>query len=156
MPGAGAIPPVAAHPADGRAGQALRAARGLEGLLIRQMLVAMERAQLEHGLFGSGPGSGTMATTFELLVSEALARRAPLGLARQIADQLAGAPGRSARVADLAGPSPAELAPPAVRQGLNAYGSSRYGGSSSSAIGRKDRWTPADLPEAPDGGGEKE
>lgn len=155
MAGIASIPASVASRATERVEEARRAARGLEGLLIRQMLVAMERAQLEHGLFGQGPGSGTMATTFELLVSEALADRAPLGLARQIAGQLSGSHEVLARVEDLAAPTPAETIPAAVRHGANAYGSIRHTSSSSSAIGRKDRWTPAYPPEVPGGGGKK-
>ncbi len=65
------------------------AARGLEGALLREMLTAMERAQLEDGLFGKGPGSGAIQSAFELLLTEALGESEPFGVADRIADQLA-------------------------------------------------------------------
>ncbi|GAB4368072.1 MAG: hypothetical protein Kow0062_01010 [Acidobacteriota bacterium] len=149
MDGVSAVPPAAA----GRE-EALRAARGLEAVLIRQVLAAMERAQLEHGLFGQGPGTGTMATTFELLVSEALAERAPLGLADRIVDQLAGDGSRRRTIEALVREIPAgELEVPA-RRGANAYETLRHADSSFPAIGRKGRWTPMHGRASPGGGGE--
>ncbi len=69
------------------------AARGLEAALLREMLTAMERAQLEDGLFGKGPGSGAIQSTFELLLTEALGETEPFGIADRVADQLAGPAG---------------------------------------------------------------
>ncbi len=133
---------------------ALRAARGLEAILIRQMLAAMERAQLEDGLFGRGPGTGTMATTFELLVSEALAEDAPLGLARQVVEQLAGDTAGRTAVEALAGSLPVTDLPVQARHGLNAYETMRQRDSSSSPVGRKDRWPPTHRPATEGDGGE--
>ena len=65
-----------------------KAARGLEAGLLRQMLRAMEKAQLEDGLLGGGAEGKTRAAAFELMLSEMLAEREPLGLAKQIAEQL--------------------------------------------------------------------
>ncbi|RMG47390.1 MAG: hypothetical protein D6718_03685 [Acidobacteria bacterium] len=69
-----------------------RAARGLEAVLLRQMLAAMERAQLEEGLFGRSAGAGARQTTFEILLTEALAEAEPLGLAPRVAEELLGPP----------------------------------------------------------------
>jgi len=66
------------------------AARGLEAVLLRQMLAAMEKAQLESGLFGTSPGSGALGTAFDLMLTEALGESAPLGLASQLASNLEG------------------------------------------------------------------
>ena len=152
MPGSGpgALGPVTPT----RQEDALRAARGLEAILVRQMLAAMERAQLEDGLFGKGPGTGTMATTFELLVSEALVEDAPLGLARQVAEQLVGDAGGRATVEALAGSIPVTDLPVQVRHGLNAYETMRQRDSSSSRVGRKDQWPPTHRPAADGDGGE--
>lgn len=65
------------------------AARGIEAALIRQMLRAMEKAQLENGLFGGSSAGKTRGTAFELMLSEALAENEPFGLAGQIEQQLA-------------------------------------------------------------------
>ncbi len=65
-----------------------KAAQGLEAGLLRQMLRAMEKAQLEGGLFGAGAEGKTRAAAFELMLSEMLAEREPLGLAEQIAEQI--------------------------------------------------------------------
>lgn len=64
------------------------AARGIEAALIRQMLRAMEKAQLENGLFGGSSAGKTRGTAFELMLSEALAESEPFGLAAQIERQL--------------------------------------------------------------------
>ncbi|UCF66052.1 MAG: hypothetical protein JSV80_09590 [Acidobacteriota bacterium] len=70
--------------------QAVRqAARGFEAMLLHQMLTAMQRAQLENGLLGSGTGAGARQTAFELLLTEALAESEPLGLAGRLAEELA-------------------------------------------------------------------
>ncbi len=82
------------------------AARGLEAVLLRQLISSMERAQLEGGFFGRSAGSGARQTTFELLLSRALAESEPLGLAEKIAEQLVpGGDGgeRLRRAAALAG-----------------------------------------------------
>lgn len=82
--------PASAAPADRDAIR--RAAIGLEAALFHQMLEAMEKAQLDEGFFGQGAAAGTQQTQFELLLSQALAERGPLGLADQIADQLSRRP----------------------------------------------------------------
>lgn len=64
------------------------AARGFEALLLRQMLQAMQKAQLESGLFGKSAGSGTRQAAFDLMLTEALAETEPLGLAEQIQGEL--------------------------------------------------------------------
>ena len=64
------------------------AARGLEAVLLHQLISAMEKAQLDGGFFGKSAGAGARQTTFELLLSRALAENEPLGLAEKIAEQL--------------------------------------------------------------------
>lgn len=94
--GIGPVGAAAAGAAAARAAEEARethaairdAARGLEGALLREMFTAMERAQLEEGLFGKGPGSGAIQSTFELLLTEALGESEPFGVAEQIAAQL--------------------------------------------------------------------
>ncbi|MDQ7007266.1 MAG: hypothetical protein Q9Q40_08540 [Acidobacteriota bacterium] len=83
-----------------------KAARGLEAGLLRQMLRAMEKAQLEDGLFGGGAEGKTRAAAFELMLSEMLAEREPLGLAEQIAEQLEREEGGAAALGSLRDPSP--------------------------------------------------
>ncbi len=89
--------------------QVREAARGLEAVLLRQLISSMEKAQLDGGFFGRSAGSGARQTTFELLLSQALAENEPLGLAEKIAEQLA--PGEDAggslrQAAALAGEVP--------------------------------------------------
>ncbi len=77
--------------ADGAAEtQAIRkAARGFEAMLLRELMSAMEKAQLEEGgFFGASSGFAAHQTTMELYLTEALAEREPLGLADDIARQL--------------------------------------------------------------------
>ena len=74
---------------DSEQSEAIRkAARGLEAVLIREWVGAMERAQLESGMLGKGTGSGTRSTTFHLMLSDALAAEEPFGVANQIAEEL--------------------------------------------------------------------
>ena len=74
-----------------------KAAAGLEEVLIKQTLETMAKAQLENaGFFGQGSAAGTEETQFEMLLSRALAEKTPLGLADQLADQLAGRQGLDA------------------------------------------------------------
>ena len=89
--------------------QVREAARGLEAVLLRRLISSMEKAQLDGGFFGKSAGSGARQTTFELLLSQALAENEPLGLAEKIAEQLA--PGEDAggslrQAAALAGEVP--------------------------------------------------
>ncbi len=63
-------------------------AKGFEAGFLRQMIDAMERAQLDEGFFGSSAGSKTRQTTFQLLLSDALAQDGSLGLADQITEEL--------------------------------------------------------------------
>ena len=84
--------------------EAIRAAaRGIEAALIRQMLRAMEKAQLENGLFGGSPAGKTRGTAFELMLSEALAESEPFGLASQIGQQLATGQTRGESLRSVAG-----------------------------------------------------
>lgn len=85
-----------------------QAAQGLEAELLRQMLHAMQRAQLENGLFGASAGSGARQTAFEMLLTQQLAALEPLGLAAQIEQQLAG---RIGAVQPLPATRPAGLSP---------------------------------------------
>lgn len=86
-----------------------RAARGLEEVMLRQMLAAMERAQLENGLFGDGAGAGARGTAFQLMLSEALAAREPFGLAERVASQLGQDRRAADQLAELAAPAATEL-----------------------------------------------
>jgi Rod binding domain-containing protein len=125
----GAGPVAAAAVAEARESrEAIReAARGLEAALLREMLTAMERAQLEDGLFGKGPGSGAIQSTFELLLTEALGETEPFGVADRIADQLARAAGAPA--ADSAG-DPRQAGDSAERLLREALDLAREGGIS--------------------------
>ena len=65
-----------------------RAAQGLEAALVRRMLQAMEKAQLRGGLFGDSSAGKTRQTQFQMLLSEAMAKQEPFGIAEAIARQL--------------------------------------------------------------------
>ena len=65
-----------------------KAARGLEAVLIREWVSAMEKAQLESGVFGKSAGAGARSATFHLLLSEALGENEPLGIAGKVAEAL--------------------------------------------------------------------
>ncbi len=109
MPAPIGLPPAEAVTPERERERVREAARGMEAALVRQMLSAMERAQLEEGLFGSGPGAGAWQTAFQMFLSEALSEREPFGLAEGIADELLrGREGRAgAGLPD--GPAGAEL-----------------------------------------------
>ena len=65
-----------------------RAAQGLEAVLVRRMLQAMEKAQLQGGLFGDSSAGKTRQTQFQMLLSEAIAKQEPFGIAEAIGQQL--------------------------------------------------------------------
>jgi Rod binding domain-containing protein len=65
-----------------------RAAQGLEAALIRRMLQAMEKAQLQSGLFGGSSAGKTRQTQFQMMLSEALAEQEPFGISEAIVRQL--------------------------------------------------------------------
>jgi hypothetical protein len=116
-PAAASAAPHAAREVDREAIR--RAARGLEEVLLKQMIDAMVRAQLENGgFFGDGSAGGTRETTFEIMLSQALAERAPLGLADQLAGQLARDPAALAAAQGAGGPDPATLALPGGNTGV--------------------------------------
>lgn len=69
-----------------------RAARGFEAALVRRMLEAMEKAQLQSGLFGGSAEGKTRQTTFHMILSEAIAETEPFGLAEAVTRQLGGEP----------------------------------------------------------------
>lgn len=83
-----AVPRPPALPSDEMA-ELRQAARGLEAALFRQLLEAMQKAQLEEGgFFGQQSTFAAHQTTFELFLADAMAENGPLGLADQIAEQL--------------------------------------------------------------------
>ena len=86
------------------------AARGLEEVLIKEMLSAMTRAQLESGsFFGQDVSGGTRETTFEIFLSQALAQQEPLGLADGLASEIGRDPGAARTAAGTARFDPASL-----------------------------------------------
>lgn len=108
--------PSAALPAE-EVAAIRKAARGWEAVLMRQLLSAMEKAQLEEGgFFGQQTTFGAHQTTFELFLSESLTENGPLGLADKIAEQLirarSGLAGAEGRPVQSAQKSPGLVASP--------------------------------------------
>jgi Rod binding domain-containing protein len=72
----------------------LEQARKLEATLVRDMFVAMERAQLEQGFFGRGPATQGLEATFEHFLGDLLGHDRGLGLAEQMVDRWLAEPER--------------------------------------------------------------
>jgi Rod binding domain-containing protein len=86
------------------------ASRGLEEVLIKEMLSAMSRAQLESGgFFGADATGGTRQTTFEVFLSQALAETEPLGIADRLAVEIGRDPAAARAAAGTATFDPAGL-----------------------------------------------
>lgn len=137
-----AATPAPRTPPPGIADPKLReAARGLEEVLLKEMLSAMTRAQLEHGgFFGGGSDGGTRQTSFELLLSQSLAQAEPLGLADRIAGEVAamqgGAGGGAVEAALVAGAAARQAAVDGAVAG-SGQTSAAHGGSAGPGMYRK-------------------
>lgn len=79
-PGASSRPDAAAASERERA-RLREAAEAFEAILVRSLLEAMRRAQLDEGFFGDGPGASTYEAMFEEELAGLIARHSPLGIA---------------------------------------------------------------------------
>jgi Rod binding domain-containing protein len=76
------LEPTAARAATAdRQSELRRAAEAFEALFVRILLERMREAQLEDGLFGSGPGAQVYDGLFDHHLSTRMAGRSPFGIA---------------------------------------------------------------------------
>jgi murein DD-endopeptidase MepM/ murein hydrolase activator NlpD len=142
-----------AAPADAARRELREAAAAFEALFLQTLIRRMREAQLEGGLFGEGAGASIHEGLFYERLSERLAGESPLGIAKMLEAQWAGAapsgvateaPTELRRRESVRAYAAAAQAPPAREADLQV--SSHYGWRRDPIDGRRRFHAGVDLP----------